>query len=153
MIDTLPLAVPAVYVLAGAAGSGKSSWAANRFSPYEIVSSDELRAVVGSGPADLEASTEAFALLDQIIAGRIRRGLTTVVDTLGLDPERRAGYLRLAHTAGLRSVLVIMDTAHALCRQRNRTRDRPVPAGVLTEQLRAVRRVITGLDEEDWATW
>ncbi len=150
MIDTVPLPEPAVYVLAGASGSGKSSWARSRFSSYEIVSSDELRAVVGSGPADLDASAEAFALLDQIVAGRIRRGLTTVIDTLGLDPVRRAGYLRLAHAAGLRSVLVIMDTAPALCRQRNRTRDRPVPAGVLTEQLRKIKSVITGLDDEDW---
>lgn len=150
MIDTVPLPEPAVYVLAGASSSGKSRWAQARFSSYEIVSSDELRAVVGSGPADLDASTEAFVLLDQIVAGRIRRGLTTVIDTLGLDPVRRAGYLRLAQATGLRSVLMIMDTAPALCRQRNRLRDRPVPAGVLTEQLRKVKGVITGLDDEDW---
>ena len=131
---------PAVVVLAGAAGSGKSTWAATRFRPTEIVSSDALRAVVGSGPADLDATTEAFDLLDQIVAARTRRGLTTVVDTLGLDPARRRDYLRLAAAAGLPAVLVILDTPAALCRQRNRDRDRPVPAPVITEQLRRVRR-------------
>ena len=64
-----PLPDPAVVVLAGAAGSGKSTWAAARFRTAEIVSSDALRSAVGSGPADLDASVEAFAILDQIITG------------------------------------------------------------------------------------
>ena len=133
------LADPAVVVLVGASGSGKSRWAAERFRVSEIVSSDALRAVVGSGPADLDASVEAFALLDQIVAARLRRSLTTVIDTLGLDPDRRDFYLRQARAAGLPAVLVIMDTPAALCRQRNRERDRPVPAPVITEQLRRVQ--------------
>ncbi len=85
---------PALVVLAGAAGSGKSTWAAERFRTPEIVSSDALRAAVGSGPADLEATADAFALLDQIVAARTKRSLTTVIDTLGLDQERRAYYRR-----------------------------------------------------------
>ena len=40
---------PAVVVLAGAAGSGKSTWAAERFRAAEIVSSDALRAAVAGG--------------------------------------------------------------------------------------------------------
>ena len=63
------------------------------FAPEQIVSSDHLRAVVGEGEEDLAASTDAFALLEQIVAHRLRRRLTTVVDTLGLDPERRAAWL------------------------------------------------------------
>ena len=71
---------PALVVLVGASGSGKSTWAEARYRAAEIVSSDALRGVVGSGRHDLDASTEAFALLDQIVAGRVRRGLTTVAD-------------------------------------------------------------------------
>ena len=141
---------PAVVVLVGAAGSGKSRWAAERFRVSEIVSSDALRAVVGSGPADLDASVDAFALLDQIVAARLSRRLTTVIDTLGIDPERRAFYLRQARSAGLPAVLVIMNTPAALCRQRNRDRDRPVPAPVITEQLRRVRSMINTAADEGW---
>ncbi len=144
------LADPAVVVLVGASGSGKSRWAAERFRVSEIVSSDALRAVVGSGPADLDASVDAFALLDQIVAARLGRSLTTVIDTLGLDPERRAFYLRQARAAGLPAVLVIMNTPAALCRQRNRDRDRPVPAPVITEQLRRVRSMINIVADEGW---
>jgi predicted kinase len=59
---------PALVVLAGPAGSGKSAWAAARYRPQEVVSSDQLRAVVGSGEHDLDASADAFTLLDQIVA-------------------------------------------------------------------------------------
>ena len=141
---------PAMVVLAGAAGSGKSTWAAERFRTAEVVSSDALRAAVGSGPSDLDASVEAFALLDQIVAARTRRSLMTVIDTLGLDPERRGGYLRLARAMDLPAVLVIMDTAAALCRERNRLRDRPVPAPVLTEQLRKINKLLESPEDEGW---
>lgn len=141
---------PAVVVLAGAAGSGKSTWALERFRTAEVVSSDALRAAVGSGPSDLDASVEAFALLDQIVAARTRRSLMTVIDTLGLDPVRRLDYLRLARSAGLPAVLVIMNTAAALCRERNRLRDRPVPAPVLTEQIRRISKLVDLADEEGW---
>ena len=57
---------PALVVLVGASGSGKSVWAAEHYRPDEVVSSDRLRALVGSGEHDLDASADAFALLDQI---------------------------------------------------------------------------------------
>ena len=141
---------PAVVVLVGAAGSGKSTWASQRYAPNEVVSSDALRAVVGSGPADLDASVEAFALLDQIVAGRTKRGLTTVVDTLGLDRDRRLGYLAAARAAGMPATVVLMTTDDHVSRERNARRDRPVPAPVLSSQLKAVRTVRDLLAEEGW---
>lgn len=141
---------PALVVLVGPAGAGKSWWAQERYRPVEVVSSDALRAVVGSGPADLDATDDAFALLDQIIAARAGRRLTTVVDTLGLDPVRRRGYLDLARRSGLPVVAVLLDTPDRLCRQRNAHRDRPVPAPVLTGQLRRMRVVLDEVAAEGW---
>jgi alkanesulfonate monooxygenase SsuD/methylene tetrahydromethanopterin reductase-like flavin-dependent oxidoreductase (luciferase family)/predicted kinase len=150
MADPSRLPEPAAVVLAGAAGSGKSTWAAERFRASEIVSSDMLRAAVGSGPADLDASVEAFELLDTIVAARLRRSLTTVIDTLGLDQQRRISYLEQSRSAGLPAVLVIMNTADRLCRERNRLRDRPVPARVLADQLRKVKSLAATATEEGW---
>ena len=67
---------PALVVLVGPSGSGKSVWAAQRYRPDEVVSSDRLRALVGSGEHDLDASADAFAVLDLIVAARLRRGLS-----------------------------------------------------------------------------
>jgi len=141
---------PALVVLIGASGSGKSAWAAARYRPEEVVSSDQLRGVVGSGVHDLDASEDAFALLDQIVAGRVKRGLTTVVDTLGLDPVRRRAQLDLARRAGLPAVAVLFDTDPAVCRRRNAERDRSVPAAVLDGQLRRVPAVAREIGAEGW---
>ena len=82
---------PCLVVLVGPSGAGKSTWALAHFAPEQVVSSDELRAIVGESDEDLAASADAFALLEEIVRLRIGRSLTTVVDTLGLDPDRPVG--------------------------------------------------------------
>lgn len=141
---------PALVVLIGPSGAGKSTWAAARYRSSEIVSSDQLRAIAGSGEHDLDASADAFALLDQIIAARARRGLTVVIDTLGLDQARRLGYLALARRHGLPAVAVVFGASAALCRDRNRSRDVPVPAAVLTAQFRRLPEAREQLTAEGW---
>jgi alkanesulfonate monooxygenase SsuD/methylene tetrahydromethanopterin reductase-like flavin-dependent oxidoreductase (luciferase family)/predicted kinase len=141
---------PALVVLVGPSGSGKTTWAAARYRQTEIVSSDHLRGIVGSGEHDLDASADAFALLDQIVAARLRRGLTTVVDTLGFDAERRSAQFERARSAGLPGVAVIFGTDAAECRRRNRARPRPVPANVLDAQLRRVPEATREVAAEGW---
>ena len=135
------LSRPALVVLIGPAGSGKTTWARTHFAGNEVVSADALRASVGSGEADLDASVDAFAVLDVIVAARLRRKLTTVVDTLGLDAPRRRVVVELARTAGLGCVAVVFTTALDVCRARNRTRDRPVPAPALRSQHRRTAEI------------
>jgi alkanesulfonate monooxygenase SsuD/methylene tetrahydromethanopterin reductase-like flavin-dependent oxidoreductase (luciferase family)/predicted kinase len=141
---------PALVVLVGPSGSGKSAWAAGRYRPQEVVSSDQLRGVVGSGEHDLDASADAFALLDHIVAARLRRGLTTVIDTLGLDQARRRAYLDLARQVRMPAVAVLFDTDPAECRRRNRARGRAVPAAVLDGQIRRMRAVTAEVGQEGW---
>lgn len=141
---------PALVVLVGPAGAGKSAWAAARYRDAEIVSSDALRGRVGTGPADLDASDDAFAVLEAIVAARLRRGLTTVVDTLGLDAGRRRAWLAAGRTAGMACVATVFDTPAAVCRARNRERDRPVPAPALTAQVRRMAAVSAEIAAEQW---
>lgn len=145
-----PIPDPALVVLVGPSGSGKSTWADQNFRTEEIISSDRLRAVVGSGEHDLDASADAFFILDQMVAARLRRRLLTVVDTLGLDDERRLRHLALAREMGIPAILVMFEVPEQLSRERNRQRTRPVPASVLTSQMRRFRRIRTRLAEEGW---
>ena len=139
-----------MIVLVGASAAGKSTWAAERYRDVEIVASDDLRGIVGSGSADQGASGDAFALLNQILAARTKRRLTTVVDATSLQRKLRMGYLAQARSTQLPAVLVILDTDPSMCRARNAARDRRVPAAVLDQQLRQVAHVVEQAPSEGW---
>jgi F420-dependent oxidoreductase-like protein len=148
---TLRLPDPCLVVLAGATGAGKTAWAQAWFDASQIVSSDRLRAVVGAGERDQRASRDAFELLDLIVAKRLRRGLTTVVDTTGLEPKRRAAWRALAEQAGVPAYAVVLDTPEKVVRERNRARGTPVPAKVVAAQLREAATVAEALAGEGFA--
>ena len=124
-----------LVVLVGPSGSGKSYWAAQWFRPEQVVSSDALRGMVGVDEHDQRAGADAFELLDLIVDRRLSRGLLTVVDTLGLDPARRAAYLELARRRRVSCHAVLFDTPADVCRARNRSRARSVPTKVLNDQF------------------
>jgi F420-dependent oxidoreductase-like protein len=135
--DPAQLPSPCVVVLVGPGASGKSTWAAAHFSAELVVSSDRLRALVGTGEDDIEASDDALGLVDAVVEMRIGRRLSTVIDTLGLDQARRRRWLAAARRARMPCVAVTFDLAPAECRARNRTRLRPIPAAALSAQLRS----------------
>jgi F420-dependent oxidoreductase-like protein len=129
------IAEGSLVVLVGPPASGKSTWARQQFPSHQVVSSDGLRAVVGTGEHDQRASKDAFDVLDLVVERRLRRGLTTVVDSLGTDAKRRDRWRAAAEAAGRPAVAVVFDVDAATCRARNRARDRPIPAAVVTSML------------------
>jgi F420-dependent oxidoreductase-like protein len=137
MQDPFQLPSPCALVLVGPGAAGKSTWAATHFRAETIVSSDSLRALVGTGEDDIGASADAFDLLDEIVERRLARRLTTVIDTLGLDTDRRLKWLEAARHNQVPCVAVTFDTPPEQCRQRNRKRSKPIPANVLSAQLRS----------------
>lgn len=144
----LRLPAPSLIVLVGPSGSGKSTWAAEHFASTEVVSSDALRAVVGAGEDDQAASTVAFELLEIIVTERLRRGLTTVIDTLGLDDDARVRWIGRAHEAAMPAHAIVFDTPDAVCRERNAARARPIPKSALDRQLARFKRVAPQLAQE-----
>jgi F420-dependent oxidoreductase-like protein len=148
---TLRLPDPCLVVLVGATGAGKSAWAGAWFDADQVVSSDRLRAVVGAGERDQRASRDAFEVLDLIVAKRLRRGLTTVVDSTGLDPKRRAAWRALAEREGVPAYAVVLDTPEKVVRERNRARGSPVPAKVVAAQLREAAGAREALADEGFA--
>lgn len=139
---------PALVVLIGPSSAGKSTWAGANFKPGQVLSTDTFRAYYGAGPEDQTAGTEAFALLDQLLAARTGKGLTTVVDTLGLDAGRRADYIKLAADAGMSCVAVGFDTAAGICHQRNRAKAFPLTKAALDRQLKQWRATRDTLEDE-----
>lgn len=146
----LRLPAPSLVVLVGPSGAGKSTWAAQQFASSEVVSSDGLRALVGAGPDDQAAGTAAFGLLDTIVAERMRRGLTTVIDTVGLNADNRARWIGLAHEVGIPAHAIVFDTDPKVCEQRNDARDRPIPKTALRRQMSQFKKTRSQVLEEDF---
>ena len=146
----LRLPDPCLVVLVGASGSGKTTWARRWFGPDRVISSDGLRAVVGTGQHDQRASADAFAVLDEIVRRRLGRGLATVVDSTGLEAPTRLRWLAMARSTGLPAHAVVVTAPDDVCRKRNAARDRKVPAAVLTGQLKAAADAPAALAGEGW---
>ena len=71
-----------------------------------------------------------------------------MIDTLGLDADRRNTWREAARKAGLPCVAVAFDVDADEARRRNRERDKRIPAEALTSQLRSWRSVRDALDGE-----
>jgi F420-dependent oxidoreductase-like protein len=142
---------PCLVVLVGATATGKSRWASEWFHADQVISSDRLRAVVGAGERDQRASRDAFEVLELIVDKRLRRRLTTVIDSTGLEPARRRAWRELAERRGVPVHAVVFDPPAAEVRARNRARGDPVPSKVVTAQLRESEGVLDRLAAEGFA--
>ncbi|MEX0796207.1 MAG: TIGR03560 family F420-dependent LLM class oxidoreductase [Acidimicrobiia bacterium] len=145
------LPVPCLVILVGPSSSGKSTWAAENFASSEIVSSDELRSRVGIVESDQLAGSVAFELLETIVAERLRRQLTTVIDTTGLDRERRLSWIGSAETASIPVFAAVFDTDLDTCLARNDSRGDRHPRGVVRNQHRRMKHAIAEIEEESYA--
>jgi len=151
---------PALIVLAGPAGSGKSLLAHENW-PGRVVSSDALRALAGTGEGDLAATADAFEILHQVVRARMRRRLTTCVDATNVTRVHRAPLIRYAASYDVPAVAVIVWPPLETCLQRNARRARFVPEDVIRGQYIRLtaempsrsegfaRVIVTG--GEDWA--
>jgi F420-dependent oxidoreductase-like protein len=139
-------------VLIGPSASGKSTWAEENFGPTEIVSSDELRSRVGIDESDQTAGSIAFDLLERIVEERLRRRLTTVIDTTGLDSERRLSWIESATSASIPVFAVVFETDLETCLNRNDARERPRPRQVVRKQHSRLKKVVAEVEAEPYVS-
>jgi predicted kinase len=138
---------PSLVVLIGAAGSGKSTFAARHFSPDEILSSDRFRAIVSGDEADQAATRAAFKRLHQELARRLGQGRLTVVDATSVEPRARRGLLDRAAAALVPAVAIVLDLPAETVRARNVGRQhRVVDEGVVRHHLDRLRDALDGPD-------
>jgi predicted kinase len=132
---------PALIVLIGPAGAGKSTFAQRWFAPEEILSSDALRAVVSGDANDQSATGAAFAILHRQLGRRLAAGLLTVVDATNVQHSSRRSLLVRARRAGHPSVAIVLNLPRLTVHERNAARlERVVAPDVIDVQLEALER-------------
>jgi predicted kinase len=144
-----PIAVddPSLVVLIGAAGSGKSTLASMLW-PGCTLSSDKFRELVSGDPHDRDATAEAFHVLYELVSFRLRRQLTTAVDSTAATGRARAELLSLARLHRVPAVAVVVHPPLARVLYRNNLRPHPVPEEVVRRQHRMVTDALNGLAGE-----
>lgn len=139
----------ALIVLIGASGSGKSTFAAQRFKPTEIVSSDYCRGLVSDDETDQSANDDAFALVRTIAEIRLKRRLLTVIDATNVRSADRKAWVELARCWHALPVAIVIDPGIDTCMARNKMRpDRPFGVQVIQRMTSEIRRGLGGLQRE-----
>jgi protein phosphatase len=146
---SIALPSDAMVVLVGIAGSGKSTFAARHFSPTQVLSSDALRALISDSPSTQGATDDAFELLHQILAMRLRRGRLTVVDATNVEAWAREQLLAVARRHRRPCVAIVLDMPVEVALARNAVRPSPrPPASALKRQARWLQDSIPALGHE-----
>jgi predicted kinase len=145
---------PSLVLLVGAAGAGKTTFAARHFAPDEILSSDAFRAILAGDEADQAVSGTAFAILHRELERRLGAGRLAVVDATNADRRHRRTLMRRAAAAGVPAVALVLALPARVVLARNRTRQRQVDETVVRTQLARVRHALgaTGLATEGYAS-
>lgn len=149
-----PIDVPptALVLLIGAAGSGKSTLAARHFSAEAIVSSDQLRAVIGRDESDQTVNEAVFQRLHQWVDHRLRAGALAIVDATNTEWIGRVELLRIARRYGRPAVALVLDLPAETCMARNWGRSRTVKPSVVRRQVAEIRRDVGRLDLEGFGS-
>ncbi len=131
---------PCLVVLVGAAGSGKSTFAARHFGADQVLSSDAHRALVSGDARDQSATGTAFSILHRRLERRLAAGLTTVVDATNVTAYARRSLTSRAARAGMPAVAIVLALDPVVVLGRNAAR----PGRIVPEE--AVGRQLADLD-------
>ncbi|MFD1714513.1 polynucleotide kinase-phosphatase [Amnibacterium flavum] len=145
------LAIPemSLVVLIGSSGSGKSTFARDKFAPFETLSSDFFRGLVSNDENNQAATRAAFDSLRYVAGKRLEAGLLTVIDATNVQSEARKGFVQLARDHDVLPVAIVLDVPERVCVERNESRtDRPFGADVIRRQQDQLRRSLKFLGKE-----
>jgi protein phosphatase len=145
VVTEIDLPDPSLVVLIGAAGAGKSTFAARLFAPNEVFSSDRFRAMVSGDEADQGATHAAFGRLHRELARRLGGGQLTVVDATSVEPSSRRALLARAAAAGVPATAIVLDLPAETVLARNAARrPRVVDEAVVRHHLARLRASLDG---------
>jgi protein phosphatase len=147
MMPDIEIDDPSLVVLVGAAGAGKSTFAARHFRAEEILSSDRFRAIVSGEEANQAATKAAFVALHAALERRLAAGTLAVVDATSIEPSARRALVARASAVGRTATAIVLDLPAATVVARNAARPaRVVDMAVVQRQLQRLRIALDGPD-------
>ncbi|MFH9298845.1 AAA family ATPase [Streptomyces sp. NPDC017520] len=140
---------PSLVCLIGAAGSGKSTWAAT-WPATQVLELDRFRALVSDDAGCQEATEDAVFALQAVLEARLARRKMTVVDATNCEQAVRANLIATARRHDVPTVALLVSTPASVCvqRQEGRPANRRVPEQVVLAQHAAMVDAWSGLPAE-----
>ena len=140
---------PTLVVLVGAAGSGKSTFAARHFEAAEILSSDAFREILTGNAADQRATKTAFSIIHREVSKRLAAGRTVVVDATNVEPHARRALLTRARLAEARAVAIVFALPLDVVLARNAARSgRVVDPEIVDRHVDRLEATLPSLPDE-----
>jgi protein phosphatase len=134
---------PSLVLLVGAAGAGKTTFAARHFDPSEVLSSDAFRAWIAGDEADQRATRPAFAALHREVDRRLAAGRLTVVDATNVEVGARRALVARARAASVPAIAIVLDLPPGAIHARNLARSqRVVETAIVDRHLRRLRSAL-----------
>jgi len=144
---------PSLVVLVGAAGSGKSTFAARWFAPSEILSSDAFREILTGDAADQRATKTAFSIIHREVTKRLAAGRTVVVDATNVEASARRQLVSRASFANVPAVAIVFALPRDVVLARNAARPgRVVDSEIVARHLERLEAILPTIADEGFAS-
>ena len=139
------------YVMVGAPGSGKTTYA-NELADSKnavIISGDDVRAEL-YGSADIQGNwSEIWERIDELVSESC--GMSIILDGTHCRKDYRAEAFALLKSYGYERIeAIVMETTLATCLARNFKRDRNVPDYVVKQMHSDLQQSLKTITDEDF---
>ncbi|EHR60716.1 AAA family ATPase [Saccharomonospora cyanea] len=138
---------PAITVLIGAPGAGKTTVARTLADRPVVLSLDRARAVCGEHEGDQKASRAAFAHVEKLVHEHLADGLAVAIDATGARRRDRRVWLRLAREHDVPATALVVSAPLEVCLERNA--DRPPHRRVPDHTVSRMWNTVSALTDTD----
>lgn len=116
-------------------GAGKSTWVAQHFPDYELISLDEWRDRLAGKRADQSRNSAIVQMAREHLKRLLREGKKVVWDATSIRRIHRDKLLSLARDYGAKTTAVVFHLPLSLLLKRNQEREDDLPTDVLMGQI------------------
>ena len=118
----------ALIILVGPPASGKSTWGKDFAEKNNVVyvSTDNIRAEVGSGEGDQSVSGLAFGIAKKRITQALANGKNAMIDATSVNRKSRKDWINIGKDAGAYIIAIAFEVSRDELYRRDAKRDRHV---------------------------